>query len=124
MVGWWLCLNQFDQVALGKQVERQQPDNVLQRRGHFVAELEVRQQQIHAHREPNLCRHGVLAGAQEGLDLEVLLDPLEEQLDLPTLLVNVRDSLCRQFEVVGDEGVFLLRLGIKRAVAFFGGAGS
>ena len=37
---------------------------------------------------PDLRLHGVLAGAQETLDAQVLLDPLEEQLDLPTTLVQ------------------------------------
>lgn len=53
----------------------------------MVAKLEVSQQQIDAHGHPNLRHHRILAGVQEGLDLEVLLDPLEEQLDLPALLV-------------------------------------
>ena len=37
---------------------------------------------------PDLCLHGVLAGAQESLDTQVLLDPFEEQLDLPATFVE------------------------------------
>ncbi len=59
----------------------------------MVAKLEVSQQQVDAHGHPNLGHRRILADSQEGLDLEVLLDPFEEQFDLPTLLINVRDGL-------------------------------
>ena len=34
---------------------------------------------------------GILGAAEEGFDLQVLLDPLEEELDLPALLVERGD---------------------------------
>ena len=37
---------------------------------------------------PDLCLHRVLARAQKTLDAQVLLDPLEEQFDLPATLVE------------------------------------
>ena len=46
-------------------------------------------QHIGANRNPDLRLHGVLAGAQKRLDAQVLLDPFEEQLDLPTLPVEL-----------------------------------
>ena len=33
----------------------------------------------------------------------MLLDPLEEQLDLPALLVQCRDFLSAAFEIIGDQ---------------------
>jgi hypothetical protein len=36
---------------------------------------------------------GALAGTQKTLDAQVLLDPLEEQLDLPAQAAQVRDQL-------------------------------
>jgi hypothetical protein len=33
-----------------------------------------------------LCHHGVFAGAKKGSDLQILLDPLKKQLDLPRSL--------------------------------------
>src|SRR5688500_19613398 len=40
--------------------------------------------------------HGVLAGADEMLDAQMLFDPLEEQLHLPTALVQRTDSQGRK----------------------------
>ena len=45
--------------------------------------------------------YGILGGAVEGLDPQVLLDPLEEQLDFPAQLEDVRHGLCRDGEDVG-----------------------
>src|SRR5439155_6020003 len=41
--------------------------------------------------------------AVEMLDAQVLLDPLEEQLHLPALLVKRRDGGRRQHEIVGQK---------------------
>ena len=49
----------------------------------FCLIFDVREQQIIAHRHPYLSHHSILAGPEEGFDLQVLLDPLEEQLNLP-----------------------------------------
>jgi len=47
--------------------------------------------------------HRVLAGAIKGLDAQMLLDPLEKQLHLPTLFVDVGDGQWRKREIVGQE---------------------
>lgn len=52
-----------------------------------------------------MAHHRVLRVADEGLDLQILLDPAEEDLDLPALLVDVGDGLGRQPEVIGEEHV-------------------
>ena len=61
---------------------------------------------------PDLRLHGVLAGAQERLDAQMLFDPFEEQLDLPAALVERADRQRRQCRVVGQEDQRLARLGI------------
>ena len=53
---------------------------------------------------PDLGLDGVLGGAEEAFDLEVLLDPFEEQLDLPAAFVKLGDGERRHGEVVGQEG--------------------
>ena len=47
-----------------------------------------------------MAHHGVLGVADEGLDLQILLDEAEENLDLPALLVDVGDGLGREFEML------------------------
>ena len=70
---------------------------------------------MHAHGDPDLGQHGVAGGAEEALDPEVLLDPLEEEFDLPAGFVDVCDGSRREVEVVGEEGVALARLGVPIA---------
>ena len=66
--------------------------------------LQNSDQHVSADRDPDLRLHGVLAGAEKRLDAQVLLDPLEEQLDLPALPIQLRDESGRQCEVVGQKG--------------------
>ena len=58
--------------------------------------------QVDRHGDPDLSFDGVLGGAIEALDAQVLLDPLEEQLDLPAALVQLGDGRPRQGESVGE----------------------
>ena len=49
-------------------------------------------------------RHdGVFRSAEEAFDFEVLLDPFEEQFDLPALPVDFRDGQGCEAEVAGQE---------------------
>ena len=52
---------------------------------------------------PYLDAKGVLGGADEGLDLEVLLERLQEQLDLPALLLDRGDNSGAEVEMVCEE---------------------
>lgn len=54
----------------------------------------------------------VFGGAEERFDAQMLFDPLEEQLDLPTTAVKLGDGQCRQCEVVGEKDQSLCGLGI------------
>ena len=47
-----------------------------------------------------LYAHGILRLTPEVLDLEMLLNPLEEQLHLPSVLIKQGDVLCTEEEVV------------------------
>ena len=61
------------------------------------------QQQVSNHRHQHLYLDRILRGTQKGLDLQVLLDPLEKQFNLPALFVKLRDVFCRTLHIVGDQ---------------------
>jgi len=69
----------FDQV----EVELKQPQYLLHASSGTAHELQVGQQNTGAYRNPDLSQNSIPGSAQKGLDLEVLLDPFEEQLNLP-----------------------------------------
>src|SRR5713101_763705 len=50
---------------------------------------------------PDLRFHGVYGGAVDGLDTQVLLDPLEEEFHLPPALVEFGNGQRVQHKVVG-----------------------
>src|SRR3990172_12098435 len=55
----------------------------------------------------DLDTHGVLGSAEEVADLEGLLDPAEEQLDLPATLVEFGNLFGRSIEIVGEDAQVL-----------------
>jgi len=99
----WPRVYQLLKGSALEQIELQQPDDLLETQGRLAQELDVGQHQIDTHRDPYLGHDSVFTGAHEGLDLEVLLDPFEEQLDLPAGLVDLSDRGGGQSEVVGQE---------------------
>ena len=60
-------------------------------------------QYVSRHGAPDLRLDGVLAVAQELLDSQVLLDPFEEQFDLPAIFVQCCNRQWRQHKVVGQK---------------------
>ena len=100
------------QVAVGQQVKAQHGRQVgeapLPRRLH----LHELQEQDRDQCCPNLRLDRVLAGAHEGLDLEVPLDRLEKQLDLPAVAVDPPDGGRGERALVGeqDDLPFVLRV--------------
>lgn len=56
---------------------------------------------MHAQGDPYLGQDGIAGRAQERFDLQVLVDPLEKELDLPTLFVNLCDLLGFQVGLAG-----------------------
>ena len=68
-------------------------------------DIEIRKEEIDDQRRIDLGQHGVLRVADEGLDLQVLLDEAEEDFDLPAFLVDIGDGLGRQLEMVGEKDI-------------------
>ena len=65
--------------------------------------IETGHHEVNAQGDPDLGAHGVLCGAEEGFDSEVLFDPFEEQFDLPTAFVNGCNGSGGQFKVIGEK---------------------
>lgn len=79
---------------------------------HFI---ETGHHQIHTDRNPDLSAHGVVAGAEEGFDPQVLLDPFKEEFDLPAPPIDGGNYQSRQLKIVGEESQTLA--GIRIDVA-------
>ena len=54
---------------------------------------------------PYLCVHGIFGGSVECLYVQMLLYPFEEQLNLPSLPVQLGNGQCLKLKVVGEETV-------------------
>src|SRR6202035_2904184 len=65
--------------------------------------------------DPDLGFYRVFGCPEELLDPQMLLDPLEEQLDLPSALVEGADGRGRQTELIGEEHQSFSRLGIAQS---------
>src|SRR4030065_2642367 len=65
--------------------------------------------------DPHLRLHGVLRGPEDRLDPEMLLDPPEEELDLPALLVQPGDAFRGEGKIVGEEDQVLSRFRVHKA---------
>lgn len=53
--------------------------------------------------DPDLRFHRILVHAEKRLEAQMLHDPFEKELDLPTAFIKLRDDQCRKFKVVGEE---------------------
>ena len=62
-------------------------------------------QKVVADSYPYLCVHGILGGSVECLYVQMLLYPFEEQLNLPSLPVQLGNGQCLKLKVVGEETV-------------------
>ena len=69
-------------------------------------------QNIHADGNPDLCFYGVWGGSEKLPDAQVLLDPPEKRLDLPSALVEIGNDQWGQLGVVGDGDNAFPELGI------------
>ncbi len=77
--------------------------DLQQREAVFCLVFDVGQKQVVIHRHQGLRQHGVLAGTQKGLDLQVLLDPFEKQLYLSAGLVYLGYRRCCRPEIIRKE---------------------
>ena len=73
-------------------------------------------EQVAADGDPDLGFDGVLRGAVKGFDAQVLLNPFEEQFDMPATTVQFGDDVSRKSEVVGQKHQSLLPQGVPKAV--------
>ena len=70
---------------------------------------------VGGHGAPDLRLDRVFARAEKFFDAQVLLDPFEEQFDLPSLLVKGCDGQRRQDRIVGQEDQRLASVGVLEA---------
>src|SRR5476649_1141108 len=61
-------------------------------------------QQVGDQSSEDLQADGVFRSAEKGADFQMLLDPSEQQLDLPTLSIKSGDFGSGVFEIVGEDG--------------------
>src|SRR3989338_8374602 len=84
----------------------------MQGRIQFELLLDNRHQHVDADGDPDLRSHRVLRGAVETLDSQMLLDPFEEQLHLPSTFVQRAYCQRRQRELIGEEHQYFVCLGV------------
>jgi hypothetical protein len=82
----------------------------VRQRGTF---FKYRDDHVGGHCNPDLRFHRVLALAEETLDSQMLLDPFEEQLELPALAIECRDQRRAEREIVGQKHHALAGLGLS-----------
>jgi len=74
-------------------------------------------EQINGDGGPDLSAHRVWRGAVKGFDAQMLLDPFEEEFDLPAASIEFGDGQRRHGEVVGQKDQRLARFWIAIADA-------
>src|SRR5207237_9455719 len=68
-------------------------------------ETDVSQKQVIGNGGPDLSEDGVLRGTQEGFEFEVLLNPFEEELDIPAGLIDLGDGGGGEMKEIGQKAV-------------------
>ncbi len=109
----WCCerlINPSHQIAVGEEIHTQERDEIGQAPMEAGGQLQIAQQQHRDQRRPYLGSDRVRGGTDEGLDLQVLLDGLEEQLDLPAILVDCGNGAGAQAVMIGDEDQRVARI--------------
>ena len=57
---------------------------------------------------PDLRHHSLFACSEKTFDLQILLDPLKKEFDLPALFIDSGNARCRKFEVICNEVVIFI----------------
>ena len=68
-------------------------------------------EQVNGDGAPDLSAHGVRTRTVEGFDAQMLLDPFEEQFDLPAAMIQLRNGQGGRGEIVGQKDQRLAGLG-------------
>ena len=101
---WFIGLIDPDpQVPVGKEVVAQHRYQVRKRPLELRPVLQVLQNQNRNQCCPNLDQERIRGGSHKGLDLEVLLDRLEKDLDLPAILVDGRNRRRPKVQMIGQQ---------------------
>lgn len=95
-----------------KQGDAQNLQHCVEIRGQVEPFADDGHEQVAADGDPDLSFDGVLRGAVKGFDAQVLLDPFEEQFDMPATTVQFGDDVSWKSEVVSEEHQPLFPLGI------------
>lgn len=91
------------QITMGEEIHAQERDQIGQAPTETGGQLQIPQEQHRDQCCPKLSLDRIRGSADEGLDLQILFDRLEEQLDLPTILVNRGDGAGAEAVMIGDE---------------------
>ena len=91
------------EIPMGKEIHPKQGHQIRKRPAEFGSKLEKPQDQHGNQCCPNLNPDGIGAGSDKGLDLEVLLQMLEEDFNLPTIFVDGADRTSPEVKVVRQE---------------------
>lgn len=70
------------------------------------------EQEVQDQGDPYLCHHSISTGPQEAFDLQVLFDPLEEELYLPAGFIDIGDLQGVQVVDIGEIEVGLATLSV------------
>jgi hypothetical protein len=103
--GWSLkgVIEPVPEVTVGKQIQAEQGHQSAERHVVLRTELEIFEQQHGNQCCPNLSLQSIGAGADEGLDLQVLLEHFEEEFDLPAVPVYPANGGCSEGKVVSEK---------------------
>src|SRR5579875_2023347 len=103
--GWvWWRMQQGVQRAALHDGGADQSEGGLYGEAGAAAQLCQPDQQEGDQRRQHLQDHGIAAGAEKVVEFQVLLHPLEEQLDLPARFVEIGDFGRRGLQIVGHQG--------------------
>ena len=81
----------------------------------FCLEFVEGQEQQRDECNPDLGEDGISARSEEGFDLQVLLDPFEEKLDLPAIMIDVANRFRHKVADIGEKNIVFPRLRVPVA---------
>jgi len=100
--------NYLNNGSFLKNVDLQNLQNCVEVAGEVESLFQDGDQQINADSDPDLGFDGVGRCAVKGFDSQMLLDPAEEELHLPALLVNIGDGYGGNGKDIGQVDKTLL----------------
>lgn len=108
---------EFIERCFLKKANAQNLQNTVQTLAQFQLLANDGNQNVNTDGDPDLGLHGVDRGSIETANPQVLLDPLEEQFDLPSALVELGDGEGWQSKMIGQKNQMSLLLDIEEVDA-------